>query len=423
MDEVPSEEGVSGTANAPVAHVQPKHDIPDEAPQAKKAAAKAIRKKRASTAPEDATAAPRRRGRGNRPFPAVPFEEAFSFAKEIYDFGSGQQVRRLSLFHHLQRTPDSGPSRQLITNANKYGLIRGNYASEHLELTPEGKRVCDEGMTPRERARTKAKLAILDIAPFADVYGRFVNAKLPARAALIDSFREAGVDTEYLEEGVDTFIVNLKYVGLLQTLSGAERVVTVEHLLDTLPGAAGPPVVGATPAGAVPERATEDQASFDTTCFYITPIGEADSDTRRHSNLFLESIVDPAIKTIGLTVVRADQIDKPGVITRQTIEYILRSRLVVADLSFSNANVFYELALRHAARLPVVQIVQHGDPIPFDINQMRTIIIDNRDIYTLLPNVELYKSELASQARRALEAGAEVDTPVSIYFPQARLSF
>src|SRR5205085_5786008 len=114
--------------------------------------------------------------------------------------------------------------------------------------------------------------------------------------------------------------------------------------------------------------------------------------------------------------------DKPGVITRQTIEYILRSRLVVADLSFSNANVFYELALRHAARLPVVQIIQHGDPIPFDINQMRTIIIDNRDIYTLLPNVELYKSELASQARRALEAGAEVDTPVSIYFPQARLT-
>lgn len=123
-----------------------------------------------------------------------------------------------------------------------------------------------------------------------------------------------------------------------------------------------------------------------------------------------------------MRVVRADQIDTPGMITKQIIEYLLKARLVVADLSFSNANVFYELALRHAIRLPIVQIIRHRDPIPFDINQMRTIIIDNRDIYTLLPNVELYRSEIASQARRALDVGMEVDTPVSMYFPQAKLT-
>lgn len=412
--------------------VQPKHDEAVAGPPSPAIAPKPRKSKKAAKATPSAKgkaqatgSSPGKRGRSTRPFPAVPFEEAFAFAKEIYDFGSGQQVRRLSLFNHLQRTPDSGPSRQLVTNANKYGLIRGNYASDHLELTPEGKRICDDATPPREKARTKAKLAILEIPPFEDVYLRFVNAKLPARAVLIDSFKEAGVGGEHLEEGVDTFIVNLKYVGLLQTLSGAERLVTVEHLLDTLPGAAAPslaslPVVPL--SNPAKEPSAEEQASFETTCFYITPIGETESDTRKHSNLFMENIVEPAIKTIGLTVVRADQIDKPGVITRQTIEYILRSRLVVADLSFSNANVFYELALRHAARLPVVQIIQHGDPIPFDINQMRTIIIDNRNIYTLLPNVELYKSEIASQARRALEAGTEVDTPVSIYFPQARLT-
>jgi hypothetical protein len=267
----------------------------------------------------------------------------------------------------------------------------------------------------------------LDIVPFAAVYQRFVNAKLPARAALIDSFQEVGVERDYVEEGVDTFIVNLKAVGLLQTLSGADRVVTLEHLLDSLPGVlpsvGGGAATAATNVVAPPgqDLMTQEQASFESTCFYITAIGAADSETRKHSNLFLENIVEPAIKTIGLSVVRADQIDKPGVITRQIIEYLLRARLVVADLSFNNANVFYELALRHAARLPVVQLIRHGDPIPFDINQMRTIIIDNRDIYTLLPNVELYRSEIASQARRALEAGAEVDTPVSIYFPQARL--
>jgi hypothetical protein len=391
------------------------------------------RKQQESSVPDSKTASPASkeqasgksgRGRSNRPFPAGPFDEALEFAKQVYDYASGQPVRRLSLFDHLQRTPDSGTSRQLITNASKYGLIKGNYASEQLELTQEGKKVCDDNTAPREAARLKAKLAILDIPPFRALFDRFVNAKLPVRAALIDSMREAGTSADYLEEGVDTLIVNLKAVGLLQNLSGADRVVPVEHLLDTLPGAI-PSAASLGVSAVAPGQGlmTQEQASFETTCFYITPIGSEDSEARKHSNLFLENIVDPAIKTVGLNVVRADQIDKPGLITRQIMEYLFRSRLVVADLSYANANVFYELALRHAARLPIVQIIRFGDPIPFDVNQMRTVTIDNRDIYTLLPNVDIYKSEIATQARRALEAGAEVDTPVSMYFPQARLTF
>ncbi len=365
-----------------------------------------------------------RRGRTVRPFPAGPFEEALDFAKEIYNLGSGTSVRRLTLFDHLQRTPDSGTSRMLITNASKYGLLKGSYTSEQLDLTPEGKKACDDNSSPRETARLKAKLAITDIAPFNTLYEKFTNAKLPPRAALIDSMREAGTNKDHLEEGVDTFIVNLKFVGLLQNLSGADRVVTVEHLLDSIPGATPIAAAATVPPIIVGGQSlmTQEQAVFESTCFYITAIGEQNSEARKHSNLFLENIVEPAIRTVGLTVVRADQIDKPGMITRQIMEYLFRSRLVVADLSFSNANVFYELALRHAIRLPIVQIIRYGDPIPFDINQMRTVTIDNRDVYTLLPNVELYKSEIASQARRALEAGVEVDTPVSMYFPQARLS-
>lgn len=121
-------------------------------------------------------------------------------------------------------------------------------------------------------------------------------------------------------------------------------------------------------------------------------------------------------------MIRADGIDKPGMITRQVIEYILRSRLVIADLSFHNPNVFYELALRHATRLPIVQIVRAGELIPFDIHQMRTIVIDNRDIYSLVPKIETYRSEIASQVRRALEAESEIDTPISTYFPNFRVT-
>ena len=75
--------------------------------------------------------------RSFRPFPACSFEEALEFARQMFIYGSGQPVRRISLFDHLKKSPDSGPSRQVITNANKYGLTVGGYQAEHLKLTPE----------------------------------------------------------------------------------------------------------------------------------------------------------------------------------------------------------------------------------------------------------------------------------------------
>lgn len=371
-------------------------------------------------------AAAAKRKRAQRPFPACSFEEALAFAKSILEYGSGQPVRRLSLFDHLQKSPDSGTSRQLITNAGKYGLTKGSYAAEQLELTPDGAKAVDEELPFRELARARIKLAIEDIEPFKKLYDRFSGNKLPARAALTDAIKEFDVSEEMAEEAVDTFIVNLRFVGLLQTLSGAERVITVSHYLDTLPstsqttvGASNPPSLHPRPGTAV---VTAEHAQFDTACFYVTPIGEEASEQRKHSDLFLGSIVEPALEQFGLKVVRADAIDKPGTITRQIIDYLLRSRLVIVDLSFQNPNVFYELAIRHAARLPVVQIIRATDRVPFDVQQMRTIRIDTSDIYSLVPRIDTYRSEIANQVRRALEDPDSVDNPITTFYPGFRVS-
>src|SRR5277367_2559695 len=305
----------------------------------------------------------RRRSRPTRPFPAASFEEALSFARELFTVGSGRPVRRLTLFDHLGKAPESGASRMLITNANRYGLISGGYTAEQLELTADGVRAVDENVSKRELARTRVKLAIEGIEPFKQLYDRFKNSRLPARAVLIDALKEFSVPGEFLEECVDTFIVNLRFVGLLQTLSGADRIVTIDHLLDNVPattaGASPLDILAISPI-VTPFRSdrrdliTQEDADFQTSCFYITPIGDEVSEQRKHSDLFLGNIVEPALATFGLKVVRADAIDKPGMITRQVIEYLLRSRLVIADLSYHNPNVFYELALRHATRLPIV---------------------------------------------------------------------
>ncbi len=60
-------------------------------------------------------------------------------AEAFQKFAAGQtRVRKLTLFDKIGESPDSGPSRQLITNSSRYGLTKGGYQAEFLELTPEG---------------------------------------------------------------------------------------------------------------------------------------------------------------------------------------------------------------------------------------------------------------------------------------------
>lgn len=359
-----------------------------------------------------------RKKRSQRSFPASSFEEPLDFATAVFRIGSGQPVKRLTLFDQLGKSPESGGSRQLIINSGRYGLTRGGVQADNIELTPEGQKAVDEQINARERARTRVELAITRIEPFQKLYEKFVGNKLPAHAVLIDSAKDAGIDGEHAAEAVDTFVVNLRFVGLLRTLSGAERIISTDMLLGDLPAspAAAPPLTS-TKASNSSNIITSEHAQFESTCFYIAPIGDENSEARKHSDLFLGSIVEPALEPFQLKVVRADAIDKPGIITRQIIDYIMRSRLVIADLSFHNPNVFYELALRHAVKLPIVQLIRASDRVPFDVNQMRTIQIDTTDIYSLVPRIDSYRAEVANQVRRALEADHIVDTPISTYFP------
>lgn len=354
-----------------------------------------------------------KRKRTVRNFPASTFEEAIGFAKDVFEIGSGHAVKRLTLFDTLGKSPDSSASRMLIVNSNKYGLTKGSYTAEQIEITDVGRKCVDDELSRREVSKARIEAAIYGVEPFKALYDSIVNNRLPQKAVLVDKIKELGVDADAAEEAVDTFILNLRFVGLLQTLSGAERVVSEDHLLDQLP-AAGTEKLRAeeAPARAMP-LVTSEHAEYETTAFYITPIGADGSDERKHSDLFLSYLVEPAIEPLKLKVVRADKIDKPGVITSQIIQYLLRSRLVIADLSFHNPNVFYELAIRHMVKKPVVQVIRLGDRVPFDVGQVRTIVIDNTDIYSLIPKLDVYRSDIATQCRRALEAPEEVDNPLS----------
>ena len=148
----------------------------------------------------------------------------------------------------------------------------------------------------------------------------------------------------------------------------------------------------------------------DKSCFVISPIGEQDSDTRKRADQILKHVIKPAVTECGYAAVRADEIDKPGIITSQVIQHVVTDPLVVADLTERNPNVFYELALRHALRKPLVQLIKKGERIPFDVAGTRTIQVDHHD----LDSVESARREIVNQIRALEAAPGEMETPISV---------
>ncbi len=146
------------------------------------------------------------------------------------------------------------------------------------------------------------------------------------------------------------------------------------------------------------------------TCFVIAPIGESESETRKRSDQVLKHIIRPATAACGYKAIRADEIDKPGIITSQVIQHVVSDPLVVADLTDTNPNVFYELAIRHAIRKPLVQIIKKGERIPFDVAGTRTIYFDHHD----LDSVEAAKNEIIDQIRSLEKSPGDLETPISV---------
>ena len=145
-------------------------------------------------------------------------------------------------------------------------------------------------------------------------------------------------------------------------------------------------------------------------CFVISPIGEPDSETRKRSDQVLKFIIRPAVESCGYEATRADEMDKPGIITSQVIQRVVNDPLVVADLTEKNPNVFYELAVRHAIRKPLVQIIKKGERIPFDVAGTRTIQVDHQD----LESVDAAKKEIVAQIKALENDPTEVETPISV---------
>lgn len=91
-------------------------------------------------------------------------------------------------------------------------------------------------------------------------------------------------------------------------------------------------------------------------------------------NAIYRDLIKPSLEMAGFEPFRADEETTTGDILTDMFQELLLADLVIADLSIDNANVFYELGIRHAFRKRGIVHIQAGRAyMPFDIFNVRTI--------------------------------------------------
>ena len=88
--------------------------------------------------------------------------------------------------------------------------------------------------------------------------------------------------------------------------------------------------------------------------------------------LYEDHLKDVA-QVLQLTIARADDFFTSGRIMNAVWTAIVKAKVLIADCTGRNPNVFYEIGLAHALGKPVILIAQTPEDVPFDLSQYRYI--------------------------------------------------
>lgn len=112
-------------------------------------------------------------------------------------------------------------------------------------------------------------------------------------------------------------------------------------------------------------------------CFVLMPFGQkpAHGGAMVDFDAVYRELISPAIGEAGLEPLRADEEITGGVIHKPMFERLILCEFAVADLTTANANVFYELGVRHAVRpwSTILLFAAGGTQLPFDVAPLRAI--------------------------------------------------
>lgn len=174
-------------------------------------------------------------------------------------------------------------------------------------------------------------------------------------------------------------------------------------------------------------------SSSQMTCFVVIGFGrKTDFTTGRVLDLdrTYEQLIRPAFDRVDVNCFRAIDANLTGSIDSIMYQWIYQADFVIADLSTLNANVFYELGVRHAQRPNTTVIIAESvlmQKIPFDLSSfvIHQYKHDGEEISE--PERQRFVDYLAgvlrkivdaeSERRRRSKAERQADSPVYTFLP------
>jgi hypothetical protein len=294
-------------------------------------------------------------------FPKNTLEDAIIVAKAIEDKNGGNPMKADLLVKAVGlNKPNDWRYLDLVKSSNLYGLVSGSGEKATVSLEKIGQDVVAPGsQQERKNALLRAFHNVEDFKKVDDFYG---TKRIPEDEYFLNTLtRQFNIPRDRADVFADVFRKN---VGFLRSFNIQTGTGPGDDL--TLPLEAE----GTTPTTAIgKERRTRE---FLDTCFVMMPFGS-------WFDRYYQEIYVPAIKEAGLEPVRADELFSTGSVVEQIWEQIGKARVLLADLTGKNANVFYELGLAHAAKKPVVFTAVAVDDVPFDLRHLRVIVYEVRE--------------------------------------------
>lgn len=141
--------------------------------------------------------------------------------------------------------------------------------------------------------------------------------------------------------------------------------------------------------------------------FVLMPFDEAFKD-------IYEGLIKHSFESAEFCVYRADDIQSQQNILRDVVTAINAADVIIADLTDSNPNVYYELGLAHALRKPVILLTDDIGSIPFDLRSYRVI-----EYNTHFAHIQEARKQLKEVASKIAAAEMAFGNPISDFLPQA----
>ena len=148
-------------------------------------------------------------------------------------------------------------------------------------------------------------------------------------------------------------------------------------------------------------------------CFVLMPFGRKSdaAGAQIDFDAVYRDVIAPAVRAAGMEPLRADEELTGGIIHKPMFERLILCEYAVADLTTANANVFYELGVRHAVRpWATVSLFAGTSRLPFDVAMLRALPYDiGADGLPVDPAAT--RDALAERLRAALAEPA-ADSPI-----------